>query len=735
MGTNWFPGNNPESIPRYGYIPKIALPTVFGDALSYLEMIGRYNAEFNKAIDGINKLAENIETEVQNSVENAKIPVYAELVNNGSVIISPNNWNVDKPQALYEAMGAGKLCILHGNLSFNIDGLPVVQTTNNMYFILTQFYQSVVSNNNTTVYAVFVNYDETHVRFAKLSLYKENGVYSSEITDLREVHLPTDIEFEQIDNLFKKCVFLYKGRQNIPDEEGQYIELMENATENDLSRFFVVQTGGSMYVPECAPAVCVDCENGNVGELRYGGNGTPWARVYSYGIKLNSNFAGAIAHLTEVDGELLDAIGNNAVAINGVNERVDDVRDDLTALGENVDSKDGENVKYTTQNRTTTEKERARANIGAAPTDNPVFTGELALGNGFGASVLFNVTTQGGITALDFSQSPVRIKGVLSPINEAEVATKGYVDYVVGDVDAVKYSVQDKTDNERRVARENIGALSAASPYAYGTFSVENSNLVLELTIAPIGGNKVLTLGGTAGYTIVRNVAAPVGDNDAANKAYVDSVLVMSEGNVKYSTPQSLSENQRRQARLNIGALGVGQAIPATAEFVTTDELEYAPQIALKSVLVDENDEPYERKLFVGWSPDRDDGAVRFIDDDGEYHPLRAGRGLNDNDCATMAQLNEAKAPFVIVINSAENAWTTNNPLPAWNVLANIINAYANSGLNLLVSYPTVGISGVAYATPKCAGLDIGIVCEGVSNGTWKRYTINSDGTVTTVAL
>ena len=88
-----------------------------------------------------------------------------------------------------------------------------------------------------------------------------------------------------------------------------------------------------------------------------------------------------------------------------MNGRVDGVVDDLTALGENVDSKDGENVKYTAQNRTTAEKERARANIGAAPTENPVFTGELALGNGFGASVLFNVTTQGGVTALDFSQS------------------------------------------------------------------------------------------------------------------------------------------------------------------------------------------------------------------------------------------------------------------------------------------------------------------------------------------
>ena len=106
MGTNWFPGNNPESIPRFGYIPKIVLPTIFGDALTYMEMIARYNAEFNKAIEGINKLAENIETEVQNSVENAKIPVYGELVNNGSVIISPNNWNVDNPKALYEAMAA-----------------------------------------------------------------------------------------------------------------------------------------------------------------------------------------------------------------------------------------------------------------------------------------------------------------------------------------------------------------------------------------------------------------------------------------------------------------------------------------------------------------------------------------------------------------------------------------------------------------------------------------------------
>lgn len=735
MGTNWFPGNNPESIPRFGYIPRITLPTVFGDALTYMEQIARYNAEFNKAIDGINKLAEDIETEVQNSVENAKIPVYGELVNNGSVIISPNNWNVDNPKALYEAMAAGKLCILHGNLSFNIDGLPVVQATNNMYFILTQFYQTVVNNNSTNVYTVFVNYDETHVRIVKMNLYKEGDVYTSEINDMREIHLPTDIEFEQIDNLFKKCVFVYKGHERIPDEEGQYIELRENATEADLSSFFVVQRGGSMYVPDCAPAVCVDAENGNIGQLRYGGNTTPWARVYSYGIRLCGQYVADIATLDDEIDELRDDIHDNSVAIDGVNGRVDGVVDDLNSLSDNVDTMDGENVKYVAQTRSAADKARARSNIGAAPTENPVFIGELALGNGYGASVMFNVTSQGGVVALDFSQSPIIIAGVRDPINAQDVATKRYVDGVAEAIDSVKYSAQDRTDNERRIARENIGAVSVNNPYVYGTFSVENSNIVLELTIAPVSGNKVLTLGGTSGTTVVRNVGAPVEDSDAATKAYVDSVLVLSEGNVKFNVYQNLNADQRARARANISAIGKNEDLIATTEFLTTEELEYVPQIALKSELIDENLDPYYRKLFIGWSPNQNDGAVTFVDDDGEYHPLRAGRGVSGNDCVTMSQLNDTKAPFIIVINSAENAWTTNNPVPAWNNLTNIINAYATSGLNLLISYKTVGIAGVAYATPKCAGLDIGIVCEGVSNGTWKRYTINADGTVTTVTL
>lgn len=721
MGTNWFPGNNPESIPRYGYIPKIALPTVFGDALSYLEMIGRYNAEFNKAIDGINKLAENIETEVQNSVENAKIPVYAELVNNGSVIISPNNWNVSNPEALYEAMGAGKLCILHGNLSFNIDGLPVLQATNNMYFILTQFYQTVINNNSTTVYTVFVNYDETHVRFVKMNLYKENSVYSSEITDMREVHLPTDIEFEQIDNLFKKCVFVYKGRENIPDEQGQYIELMENATENDLSRFFVVQTGGSMYVPECAPAVCVDSENGNIGELRYGGNSTPWARVYSYGIKLNSNFAGAILHLTEVDGELLDAIGANSVSINDVNERVDGVEDDLTALGENVDSKDGENVKYIPQARSTAEKARARANIGAAPTDNPVFTGELALGNGFGASVLFNVTTQGGVTALDFSQSPVRIKGVISPVNETEVATKGYVDYVVGDVDAVKYSVQDKTDNERRVARENIGALSAASPYAYNTLSVENNDIVVVLQPGRVSGNKALTIAGTAGDTIIAGVATPTENNHAANKAYVDNKLVLSEGNVKFDVAQQLTEDQRGRACDNIHAMQYDNAYANGRLDIYANDGEYAELVL--------GDRENVRSFRYN-----DETEVELKDGDGELAPLIVGPSFDDNGCVIHSQLRQTIAPYRVVINSANNTWTCTRNGSAVGDLSAVINAFGN-GTNVIVEYTTVGISTVGYMSVKCCGFDIGLVCEGYDGSAWKRYTLNLNGTVTAVAL
>ena len=733
MGTNWFPGNNPESIPRYGYIPKIALPTVFGDALSYLEMIGRYNAEFNKAIDGINKLAENIETEVQNSVENAKIPVYAELVNNGSNIISPNNWSVDNPKALYDAMGAGKLCILHGNLSFNIDGLPVVQETNNMYFILTQFYQIAVSNNSTNVYTVFVNYDETHVRYVKMNLYKDNGLYTSEITDMKEVHLPTDIEFEQIDNLFKKCVFLYKGRENIPDEQGQYIELMENATENDLSRFFVVQTGGSMYVPECTPAVCVDCENGNVGELRYGGNSTPWARVYSYGIKLNSNFAGAIAHLTEVDGELLDAISANSHAISNVNERVDGVVDDLTALGENVDSKDGENVKYTVQNRTTAEKERARANIGAAPTDNPVFTGELALGNGFGASVLFNVTTQGGVTALDFSQSPVRIKGVLSPVNEQEVATKGYVDYAVGDVDAVKYSVQDKTDNERRVARENIGALSAASPYAYNTLSVENNDIVMVFEPGRVSGNKALTLAGTSGDTIIAGVGTPVENNHAANKAYVDSKYVESQNTVKY-VRQNLSPSEKSTARENILAASMYEAQFGGKVTIwnRSDAEENGEFLELGYDTLNEFGEHEQKSIHV-YADEVSMASLYVYGDDDARPGLYLGRGANAREVAIKQDVNDAVAPITIVVNSAENAWSIPNPpAPQYTQLANVIDAYRN-GKTVLIQYESGGVAGVAVSPPMAVSLDFGILVQAYPNRTLKQYLINMNGSVTVI--
>ena len=733
MSSNWFPGNNPESIPRYGYIPKIALPTVFGDALSYLEMIGRYNAEFNKAIDGINHLAQNIEEEVQNSVENAKIPVYAELVNNGSNIISPNNWNIDNPEALYAAMSAGKLCILHGNLSFNIDGLPVAQTANNMYFILTQFYQNVVDNNTTNVYAVFVNYDETHVRVVKMNLYKDGTIYTSEITDMREIHLPTDVEFEQIDNLFKKCVFVYKGRERIPDEEGQFIELRDNATEVDLSHFFVVQTGASMYVPECAPAVCVDFENGNIGELRYGGNSTPWARVYSCGFKLCDEYATLIASLTEVDGELRDAIESNTGAIGDVNERVDGVVDDLTALGDNVDSKDSENVKYTVQNRSSADKARARANIGAAPTEDPVFIGELALGNGFGASVLFNVTTQNGIVALDFSQSPVRITGVRDPVNAQEVATKGYVDYAVGDVDAVKYSVQDKTDNERRVARENIGALSAASPYAYNTLSVENNDIVLVLVPGRVSGNKALTLAGTSGDTIIAGVGAPVENNHAANKAYVDNKYVESQNTVKY-VPQNLSPSQKSTSRANIGA-----AAEFEAEFdgkVTIWNRSDAEQNGEFAEFVydtlNESDEHVQKSIHV-YADEANMESIYVYGENGARPALYLGRGANQREVAIKQDVNDAVAPITIVVNSSENAWSIPNPpSPSYSQLANVIDAYQN-GRTVLIQYESGGIANVAVSPPMTASLNFGILVQAYPNKTFKQYLINFDGTVTVI--
>ena len=709
--------------PYCGRVPKIVLPTVFGDALTYLEQIGALNAELNKAIENINEVATNLEEAVKTSVENAKIPVYVNLVNNGSTIISPSNWNVDNAKALYDALSGGKLCILYANLVFNEDGLPVANSGRSMYFILTQMYQLSTPQSANSVYCTFMAYDEAHVRYAAIYLYNNNGVITSEVDDLREIPLPTEAEFEQVDNLFKKCVYVYKGDEPIPSVAGQYIELTNNATETDLSEYFVVQNDGTMYVPDCAPSICVDYHTGNIGQLLYGGDTTPWARVYSAGIQLRADLA---EQLTAINTQIAVVDGKtvaNSRRIGTVEDSLAALADDVTNLSGEVDNIPANTVQYTTQNPSASQKERARANIGAVGANDPVFSGELTLQSGYGSAITFTVTNNGGVVSLTFYPQRVQIDGVIDPTSAQQVATKNYVDNAVTNIDGVLYTPQVKNATEQAAARQNIGAVSNTNPEMHGILILHGEAVgkILNLYFDDNAPDRVLYFGGGYGPAVLRNIGTPVNDSDAANKQYVDNIVRESEGNVKYSTTQNLSDSDKARARQNIGAVSTENAeVYDSAEILQSEP-------TINPALVFSADE--QRKIEL-----TNNGELSVQNLDNELSPLFIGDSNNLSSAVSFGKMIEYLTPVSVLISAAENAWTASRNGTAIGDLGAIINQFSN-GISVRVAYPTVGTFGTAYAAPLYAGQDVGIVCEVFNGYQRKRYTLNTDGSVTTVVL
>ena len=631
MPVNIDPSVNPEKIPHLTFVPQIALPSVFNDALSYTEVLGKVVATVNKSIDNVNEVAENMTEQLIQTLTGAKLPEYFNIIHNGSEMIDLDNWTIDNPAGLYTAVGEGKLCILAANVAFDGSGNAIPYPDYHVKFILAQVSETVTSESVVRSCCFYnMNYYNT-IRLAVFNLTKTAGSVTCECMTFNERSLITEDDISAFQSVAKDKLMVYKGDVAFPQTDVNYIELTSYGVLYDLAPLFCVTDGTHLIAGNVCPCIVIDKKTGFVGEMRYGGNTNPWVRIYGTGVQICSQAMATIATLSS--GVLV-----NSQNIENLNTALGNLSDAVEGLGVDVSELDSDSVKYTQQTKTNGEKEIARGNIGAVAVNNPVVNNTLMISNrDDAADVKMGVYVDNGANILDFkageSAMPV-LRNVASPTSQYDVANRKYVDENSG-ADAVKYVAQNPDNVEKSIARNNIGALEKNEPLAYDNLSIINQvdNAVITAEPTIVSGATVVNLSCTIGDSPrIANVATPVNDSDVATKAYVDANTA--EGCVRYDAAQVLTSNEKNRARLNIDA--VQRTHGSFVDFFTIDG---------------------SNSSFIGLAigPGGDGPALSLSNSDNDpVSILNVGPPVNQNGCANKQYVDET-AGYCVKYNESQS--------------------------------------------------------------------------------
>lgn len=704
-GINWNEMTNPETLPRVGYIPSLVLPTVFSDALTYAEVQGRIVKSLNMTIEAVNELAGNVSKSVQEIIKNAKVPAYFNLLHNGSVLVDTDNWYLEDPEGLYNALSEGKLCILEVNCTFNNDGYAVPDADNHVKFLLMQVNETIDGTNFIKTVA-FVNIDEyLSTRIAEFTLTKSGSTVTAQTTMLFEVKLVSQDTIDKVNNNCRNKVLIYVGGVEVPGTSGEYIELIANGTIADLSTYFACVDGVAIYASNVCPCIVVDGNNGNVGVLTYGGAINPWVRIYSIGICIFDSVNGDIGDLANTVNSLERRVGDDEATVSSLAGTVGTLRDDVDGLEVDVSALDDSVVKFTTQSLTSSQKNIARNNIESVARVNPIMRGLLTF-----MSTYYNLTMQfddeAEVKTLVISgegDKPI-VRGIHDPVENDDVATKQYVDSHGGGgstENAVLYVNQSLTDNQKMTARGNIGALEKNNPTAIDSLTLSQSGgTAVSASVAASAGQDIVTLVGDNGDVIVRGIANPAQATDVANKRYVDTMrnFYINLGYDGYYWTTSRTQQEILDALQNQKVIiAVMDSVPwqdldGTLVVLTVCGVDTANGYALigtipavepfvnpQNVIVDYHSagyatwkletpiyNPYVRKIrylaedggYVDMYTDDDDCLKLYAKDDGDevYKPILRGVGYAEEefDAVNVGYLND-KMPLYVTFEGDTN--------------------------------------------------------------------------------